>query len=98
MFLVTPANFYDSLAAIPLLALAVACFGFRIAIVRADAAYFTYALLNYIRVVLHAGFMIDYNLRKKGKTALATLPGRNVTSAWKPHAGVDWLLLISIRL
>jgi hypothetical protein len=32
MFLVTPANFYDSLAAIPLLALAVACFGFRIAI------------------------------------------------------------------
>jgi hypothetical protein len=83
MFLVTPANFYDSLAAIPLLALAVACFGFRIAIVRADAAYFTYALLNYIRVVLHAGFMIDYNLRRKGKTALATLP---FIRQWRFHA------------
>ena len=64
-------------------ALAVACFGFRIAIVRADAAYFTYALLNYIRVVLHAGFMIDYNLRRKGKTALATLP---FIRQWRFHA------------
>lgn len=74
MFLVTPANRHDSPLAIPLLALAVACFGFPIALVRADAAYFSYALLNYVRVVLRAGCVIDYNLRKKGKTALATLP------------------------
>jgi len=74
MFLVTPANRHDSPLAIPLLSLAVACFGFPIAIVRADAAYFSYALLNYIRSVLQAGFVIDYNLRKQGKKALATLP------------------------
>lgn len=74
MFLVTPANRHDSPLAIPLLSLAVACFGFPIAIVRADAAYFSYALLNYIRTVLQAGFVIDYNLRKQGKKALATLP------------------------
>lgn len=73
MFLVTPANRHDSPLAIPLLSLAVVCFGFPIAIVRADAAYFSYALLAYIQTVLHAGFVIDYNLRKKGKTALATL-------------------------
>jgi hypothetical protein len=74
MFLVTPANRHDSPLAIPLLSLAVACFGFPITIVRADAAYFSYPLLNYIHTVLHAGFVIDYNLRKQGKKALATLP------------------------
>ena len=74
MFLVTPANRHDSPFAIPLLALAVACLGFPIAMVRADAAYFSYALLHYVRIVLQAGCMIDYNLRKHGKTALATLP------------------------
>jgi len=74
MFLVTPANRHDSPLAIPLLSLAVACFGFPIAIVRADAAYFSYHLLDYIHTVLHAGFVIDYNLRKQGKKALATLP------------------------
>ena len=83
MFLVTPANRHDSPFAIPLLALAVACFGFPIAIVRADAAYFSYALLNYVRVVLRAGCMIDYNLRKRGKTALATLP---FIRQWRFHS------------
>lgn len=74
MFLVTPANRHDSPLAIPLLSLAVAFFGLPIAVVRADAAYFSYALLGYIHTVLHAGFVIDYNLRKQGKKALATLP------------------------
>jgi hypothetical protein len=40
----------------------VAFFAFPIAIVRADAAYFSYALLNYIHSTLHAGSVIDYNL------------------------------------
>ena len=83
MFLVTPANRHDSPLAIPLLSLAVACFGFPIAIVRADAAYFSYALLNYVRIVLRAGFMIDYNLRKQGKKALATLP---FIRQWRFHS------------
>lgn len=73
LFLVTPANRQESLLAIPLLMLAVACFGFTISIVRADAGYFTYPILNFIRTVLKAGFMIDYNLRRRGKRFLATL-------------------------
>jgi hypothetical protein len=73
MFLVTPANCHDSPLAIPLLSLAVAFFAFPIAIVRADAAYFSYTLLSYIHSTLHAGFVIDYNLRNRGKKAIATL-------------------------
>lgn len=73
MFLVTPANRQESLCAIPLLTLAVAFYGLSFTIVRADAGYFTYPILNFIRTVLQAGFMIDYNLRRKGKRFLATL-------------------------
>lgn len=73
MFLVTPANRQESLFAIPLLTLAVAFYGLAFTIVRADAGYFTYPILNFIRTVLGAGFMIDYNLRRKGKRFLATL-------------------------
>jgi len=73
MFLVTPANRQESLLAIPLLTLAVAFYGLSFIVVRADAGYFTYPILNFIRTVLKAGFMIDYNLRRKGKRFLATL-------------------------
>jgi hypothetical protein len=84
MFLVTPANAQESVLAIPLLVLAVAFFGFAITIVRADAGYFTYPLLNFIRTVLHASFMIDYNLRRRGKKFLATLFFLN---QWRFHLG-----------
>lgn len=73
MFLVTSANRQESLVAIPLLILAVTFFGFPIIVVRADAGYFTTPILNFIRVVLHAGWVIDYNLRRRGKRFLATL-------------------------
>jgi hypothetical protein len=73
MFLVTPANRQESLCAIPLLTLAVAWYGLSLTLVRADAGYFTYPILNFIRTVLGAGFMIDYNLRRRGKRFLATL-------------------------
>lgn len=73
MFLVTPANAAECTLAIPLLILAVAFFALPIHLVRADAGYFTYAILNFIRVVLQAGFVIDYNLRRRGKKYLATL-------------------------
>jgi hypothetical protein len=73
MFLVTSANRQESLMAIPLLILTVACYGFSIAMVRADAGYFTYPILNFIRVVLRAGWVIDYNLRRRGKRFLAAL-------------------------
>lgn len=73
MFLVTPANRQDSPFAITLLSLAVLCFGFSITLVRADAGYFTYPIMGFIRSVLKASFVIDYNLRRKGKRFLATL-------------------------
>ena len=82
MFLVTPANRQESLLAIPLLTLAVACYGFAFTIVRADAGYFTYPILNFIRTVLHASFMIDYNLRRRGKRFLAT---RFFVNQWRFH-------------
>ena len=73
MFLVTPANRQASLFVITLLSLAVACFGFSITLVRADAGYFTTPIMWFIRSVLNASFVIDYNLRHKGKRFLATL-------------------------
>jgi len=73
MFLVSPANRQDSPFAIPLLALTVACFGFSITMVRADAGYFTIPIMWFIRSVLKASFVIDYNLRRQGKRFLATL-------------------------
>jgi hypothetical protein len=73
MFLVTPANRQDSPFAIMLLTLAVSCFGLSITIVRADAAYFTTAIMWFIRSVLGASFVIDYNLRRKGKRFVTTL-------------------------
>jgi hypothetical protein len=82
MFLVTPANRQESLLAIPLLTLAVAFYGLTFIIVRADAGYFTYPILNFIRTVLQAGFMIDYNLRRKGKRFLAT---RFFVNQWRFH-------------
>jgi len=85
LFLVTPANWQDSPVAIPLLTLAVTIFHFPIAIVRADAGYFTYPLLNFIRTVLHAGFVVDYNPRRRGKTALATLP---FIRRWRSYLGL----------
>jgi hypothetical protein len=82
LFLVTPANRQESLCAIPLLTLAVAFYGLSFIIVRADAGYFTYPILNFIRTVLGAGFMIDYNLRRKGKRFLAT---RFFVNQWRFH-------------
>lgn len=52
LFLVTPANRYDSPVSIPLLSLAVTCFSLPVAIVQADAAYFSFALFHYVHTVL----------------------------------------------
>jgi hypothetical protein len=82
LFLVTPANRQESLCAIPLLTLAAVLYGLSFTIVRADAGYFTYPILNFIRTVLKAGFMIDYNLRRKGKRFLAT---RFFVNQWRFH-------------
>lgn len=73
MFLITSANRQESLLAIPLLILTVVCFGLNIQLVRADAGYFTTAIMVFIRTALGASFVIDYNLRRQGKRFLATL-------------------------
>jgi hypothetical protein len=73
LFLITPANRQESIAAIPLLALSVMLFALPITIVRADSGYFTTAIMAFIRHTLQASFMIDYNLRRRGKRFLATL-------------------------
>ncbi|HXV98658.1 MAG TPA: transposase [Anaerolineae bacterium] len=73
MFLVTPAHRQDSPFAITLLTLAAVCLGLPIALVRADAGYFTLPIMCFIRTVLKASFVIDYNLRRQGKRFLATL-------------------------
>lgn len=82
MFLITPAQRQESLLAIPLLLLVVLCFGFTVQLVRADAGYFTYPILNFIRTVLGASAVIDYNLRRRGKRFLATL---FFISQWRFH-------------
>lgn len=73
LFLLTPANRQESIVAIPLLALAVMLFNLPIALVRADSSYFTVAIMSFIRLTLNDSFVIDYNLRRRGKRFLATL-------------------------
>jgi len=45
----------------------------RILVVRADAAYFNYQFLGFIRTVLGASVNVDYNPRPQGKHFLADL-------------------------
>ena len=101
MFLVTSANHQELTVAIPLLLATVLCYGFSVALVRADAGYFTYPILNFIRVVLHAGFVIDYNLRRKGKHFVATLFFlRQWRFAMRPRATIErhfaWAALVQL--
>jgi hypothetical protein len=55
-----------------LLSATVLCYGFQVLMVRPDAAYFTTLIMRFIRIVLGASFVIDCNLRRKGKKAVAT--------------------------
>ncbi|HUV89037.1 MAG TPA: transposase [Anaerolineae bacterium] len=72
-FVVTPANAHDGPLAIPMFAAVLLLYHLRILIVRADAAYFNYAFLGFVRDVLHASVNVDYNLRRQGKRFLADL-------------------------
>jgi hypothetical protein len=71
-FLLTPANRNDAPWAIPLMTIALRLFALPVEFVRADAAYFTKAILVFVRDVLQAIPIIDFNPRKAGKRALAT--------------------------
>ena len=71
-FLLSPANRNDAPWAIPLMTIALQLFALPVEVVRADAAYFTKAILIFVRDVLRAVPIIDVNPRKAGKRALAT--------------------------
>lgn len=84
MFLVTPANRNDAPWMILLLEMARRCFALPIRIVRADAAYFTRQILAYVRFVLHATPIIDFNPRRRRKKDLATL---DYIACWREARG-----------
>jgi hypothetical protein len=71
LVLVTPAPVSELALAPALLGLAVALFRLRVAVVYADAGYYGYAFLGFIRR-LGAIPVVDYCLRSRGKRFLAT--------------------------
>lgn len=73
MFLVSPANANDAPWAPRLMALAHRLFALPVEVVRADAAYYTKAVIGFIVEVLKATPKVVYNPRKAGKKAVATL-------------------------
>jgi len=73
LFVVTPANRHDGPLAIPMFAAVVLLYHLRIHVVRADAAYFNYAFLGFVRNVLHA-----CQCRLQSASPGQTLPGRLV--------------------
>jgi len=73
MFLVSPANANDAPWAPRLMALAHHLFALPVVVVRADAAYYTKAVIAFIFDVLQATPKVVHNPRKAGKKALATL-------------------------
>ncbi len=73
MFLVSPANANDGPWAPRLMALAHRLFALPVTVVRADAAYYTNAVLEFIVNVLRATPKVVYNPRKAGKKFLVTL-------------------------
>jgi hypothetical protein len=73
MFLLSPANANDGPWAPRLMALAHALFALPVSVVRADAAYYTQAVLAFIINILGAVPKVSYNPRRAGKKALVTL-------------------------
>jgi hypothetical protein len=72
MVLLSPANRNDAPWAIPLMGLSQQLFAFPVQVVRADAAYFTKAILAFIVTRLHATPKVVANTRKTGKRFLVT--------------------------
>jgi hypothetical protein len=72
MVLVSPANRHDAPWAVPLMTLAQQFFALPVQVVRADAAYFTKAIVGYIVTVLKATPKVVHNPRKAGKKFIVT--------------------------
>lgn len=85
MFCVLPANRHDSFAAFILLLMAYFTYNLvAVDIVRADSAFFDATIKWVIETIMGAKAFIDYNLRRKGKKFLVTLP---FIRAWKKESG-----------
>jgi hypothetical protein len=72
MVLLSPANRNAAPWAVPLMVLAQHLFAFPVQVVRADAAYFTKAILRFIVTILSATPKVVVNPRKAGKRFLVT--------------------------
>ncbi len=70
LFLLSPANRNDAPWAVPLMALAHWLFRLPVAVVRADAAYFTRPILAFIVGVLRATPKVVFNPRRVGNPGL----------------------------
>jgi hypothetical protein len=71
--LVTPAHVHDSQVGWLIVLLTGLFYAIRVGIVYADAAYFDSRMFKVVHDILGAHPAINYNLRKAGKTKLATL-------------------------
>jgi phosphotransferase system glucose/maltose/N-acetylglucosamine-specific IIC component len=74
MLCITPANVHESVPGVILLLAVWLFYSLIVLIVRADAAYFDRKTLGIIRNLFGAKAYVDYNVRRKGKKFLATLP------------------------
>jgi hypothetical protein len=72
MVLLSPANRHDAPWAVPLMVLTQRLFAWPVQVVRADAAYFTKAILRFIVISLSAMPKVVVNTRKTGKRFLVT--------------------------
>ncbi len=72
LFVITPASWAEVTIAPLLLVSAIALYGLRIAVLYADAGYYTHRFVAFVRA-LGIIPIIDYNLRRRGKHFLATL-------------------------
>lgn len=86
MFCVLPANRHDSFGAFLLLLMTYFTYHLvAVDVVRADSAFFDATIKWVIETIMGAKAFIDYNLRRKEKTFLVTLPFIN---AWKKELGI----------
>jgi len=89
MFLITPANRNDCIWAIPLLMMTVGIYGFRVLVVRADAAYFTRKIVNFIVYVLGAVPLIDYNVRRRNRQLVDPVLLRAWNALMGPRSDIE---------
>lgn len=71
--LVTPAHVHDSRVGWAVVLITALLFGLKVCVVYADAAYFDRRMFQVVKDILGAYPAIEFNLRRKGKKALATL-------------------------